>query len=130
MGWERPQLAPMVCDCCRYVVQPEFGDSPDGTETVPKPHEWGFVWMGEHHDVGEWNCFPTGAGELWCDDCVELWEEALKKLPESGQKKLDEDRVETEGQPMLDALYPSFQAKRKLEAVEKMAAELFRTGRG
>ena len=58
------------------------------------------------------------------------WEEALKKLPESEQKKLDEDRVETEGQPMLDALYPSFQAKRKLEAVEKMAAELFRTGRG
>ena len=112
MGWKRPELEAMVCDCCGLSVMPEFGDSPDGTETVPVPHEWGFVWMGEHHFVGEWNCFPKDAGELWCDGCVSAWEDHLKLLPESQLEKLEEGRVELEGQPMMDALYPSWKSSR------------------
>ena len=112
MGWKRPELEAMVCDCCGLSVMPEFGDSPDGTETVPVPHEWGFVWMGEDHFVGEWDCFPKDAGELWCDGCVSAWEEHLQKLPESQLEKLEESRVEAEGQPMMDALYPSWKSSR------------------
>jgi hypothetical protein len=103
MGWELPDLPPMVCDCCSYRVAVDWSDEDaPGPPKLPSVLDYGFRYV---PDIKK----PV-RGQLWCDDCALHW----------GSFSWDGE----DGQLQKEAAYPSFRQKRRELAAVRMADEL------
>jgi|TARA_E500000305_G_scaffold7469_1_gene5451 hypothetical protein len=103
MGWELPDLAPMVCDCCAYRVVVDWDDSDIGSGPVKLPSvlDYGFRYVEDPKK-------PVRS-QLWCDDCALHW-----------------GRFNWDGRPApeKEEAYKLFQRKRRELAAVRMAEEL------
>ena len=112
MGWKRPELERMVCDCCGYSVQPEFGDLPDGTETVPMLYEYDFAEVGI--DGGAFPSHIWESPEVWCDGCSEHYGKMIASLDHTSLGVLLKEQWETEGQKVVDKLFPDWKTSNQV----------------
>ena len=112
MGWDLPDLPPMVCDCCSYRVVPEWQEE-HGYEYAPRLEDWGFTRIADdflYPSVSITRC------EVWCDECCSHW----KKMTWSEEDR--KSKIETVGEMM--STLALFKEKRREVAAVRMADEL------